>query len=73
MLGPNNDRWDCGGQCINGGLVGPGRDCDTCWSGTVIAQAIEARSAETERLGRNDESAVRQDAPVTSPERQSHD
>jgi hypothetical protein len=38
-----------------------------------IAQAIEARRAETERLGRNDESAVRKDAPVTSPERQSHD
>jgi hypothetical protein len=31
------------------------------------AQAIEARSAETERLGRNDESAVGEaDAPVTS-------
>jgi hypothetical protein len=36
------------------------------------AQAIEARRAAT-GTGAVHESAVRQDAPVTSPERQSHD
>ena len=35
-LGPNNDRWDCGGHCIHGGLVGPGRDCDACWEGATL-------------------------------------
>ena len=41
-LGPNNDRWDCGGHCIHGGLVGPGRDCDACWEGAAIAAVPDA-------------------------------
>lgn len=47
---PNNDHWDCGGECIHGGLVGPGRDCDGCWEGTAISLVRDrdgARSAET--------------------------
>ena len=33
---PNNNHWDCGGECIHGGLVGPGRECNDCWAGMVI-------------------------------------
>ena len=33
------NRWDCGGKCIHGGLVGPERDCDVCWGGVVISAA----------------------------------
>lgn len=52
---PNNERWDCGGHCIHGGLVGPGRECDDCWAGTTVRLSSDSdgnRNGENSEAGR---------------------